>query len=176
VNINSSPQHKFIPQGIKLGIIVAIVGSLFFSLILLVYLSISNPLSDIDTGFLASTGSPVAISALMILMALLIPAISAGIILSTWTYLDVKNERFLEKKTIVKGASLGFAFSMEVFAFVMWISMSYPPHGVLPTGGVITLILNYADIGILGISYATLAGAWAGKKFTKFTQDNITSL
>jgi len=173
---NSTFLLKFIIHGAVSGIIVASVGSLFFSFVFFLYGLISKSPINSASEFLASMALNYAMAVLVILLVSLIPAILAGIIFSTWIHFDLKNERYSEKKTIGKGASLGFAFSLGIFAFVMWISMSYPPHGALPTGGILTLIKNYADIGILGISFATLAGTWAGKKLTKFAHNYSTFL
>jgi hypothetical protein len=177
MKITVSPLIKFTLQGVGVGIVVALYGSLLFSLALFAYGFIANSeFFFLDLEELSYTILAFVISALMVSLVSLVPSILAGIILSIWIYFDLKNGGSPMKITIIKGASLGFVFGFGVFAFAIWVYVNSPPHGILPPGGVINVIQNYAGTGIFGISVATLGGAWAGNKLAKFSQRYNTPL
>ena len=171
MKISISP-FKFFLQGLGVGIVVALYSSLLFSLIFFTYGYFTNPESfSPDSESLSYTMLSFALSILFFSLASLVPCVVGGTILSRWVYSDLEKGRFSVKSTVIKGASLGFVFSLGIFAIVVWGYINFPAHnGILPPGGAMTVIHGYARAGIVGISTATLGGTWAGNKLAKFAQ------
>jgi magnesium-transporting ATPase (P-type) len=173
MKISISP-FKFSMQGLKVGIGTALYSSLILSLTFSIYGLFTNPDSlSLDSENLSYIILSFAFSITFFSLASLVPCVVAGLILSRWVYSDLERGRFSDRSTRIKGALLGFIFSLGIFAIVVWGYINFPAHnGILPAGGVKTVIMGYARTVIVGTSIATWGGTWAGSRLAKFAQRN----